>query len=689
MGKTRRKNEPQKNKIPPVKSPADLPSPSWLSTYGWLIPLLLALIVNANVLRNGFVWDDKGFFVDPSHRALNMDGPGLSPVVYYRPLIEWSYNLDQAIWDLNPFGAHLTVYIAHVLTTLLIYLNTASLLRLYRKEESIALLTASLFAVHPIHAEAVAWIAGRSDVFMALFMMTALYAYLRYRQQPSSWVMIPLFILGCLFGLLSKETAIPFLLIFPIFDFLFQRSGIIRWRGMKDPLAWMWGMALISFILYRLSNVEMPSAHRAAVTSTGNEIMAVFLALGYYLRLLFIPYPLNLFVSELPRGGIQALSYLALGMGGMAALLWIFLRWNRTLFAVGAVWFMSGIAAPLAVPLLKVAITPVAERYAYLASGGFLLLVSVGVFEGWRWVQSRVTTPMDARWMMGSLILITALFSSLTVERNSVWRDEVILWTDTIRKSPMAVLPHNNLGVVYKDQERFEDALREFQIALRIEPNYFQAHYNLGIIYEKRKQFDEAIQEYQTTLKLKPSYARAHNNLGAVYKDLGRLEEAETEFQAALKLQPDIPTTHYNRGTSLSEQGRLDEAIGEYQAAIRLDPTYQNAHYNLGLAYANQGRFQEAIVEFQTVVRLKPDDAAAHAVLGDIYKDQGQPKEAIDEYQAALKLDPNQAEIHYTLGVVYGRAGRLEEARQQYQQALQLKPDFPAARDALVTLPKK
>ncbi|MBI3609402.1 MAG: tetratricopeptide repeat protein [Nitrospirae bacterium] len=693
MSKTKRNKERQRETEPHRLQPAaPQQNPEGrASRYGWLFPLLLAVIVNANVLLNGFAWDDKKFFVDQSNPARKIDGPTISPDVYYRPLIERSYRFDQEIWGLNPFGAHLPVYLAHVLTTVFIYLNILALLRLYRKDESIVLLAASLFAVHPIHAEAVAWISGRNDVYMALFMMVALYAYLRYRQGIASRIMLPLFALGCVLSLLSKETAIPFLMIFPVLDVLFHRSGVIppmAGGGMKDPLIWIGGMALIAFILYRFSNVPMPSAHREGAASFGNEIMTLLIALGYYLKLLFIPYPLNLFVSELPKGDLQAAFYLALGIGGIAVLLWMLLRWSRTLFAVGAVWFVLGMAAPLVVPLAKVAVTPVAERYTYLASGGFLLLVSLGIFEGRRWIEARVAAPMNARWVVGGLLLIVGLFSCLTVERNGVWRDEVTLWKDTIRKSPKAVLPHNNLGVVYKDLGQSEPALREFQTAISLQANYFQAHYNLGIIYEKLGRIDEAIQEYQTTLKLRPDDGQAHNNLGIVYKDLGRLEEAEKEFQAAQRLQPDSPVAHYNRGTSLIEQRRSEEAIREFQTAVRLDPNYQNAHYNLGLAYADQGKIPEAIEEFQTVVRLKPDDAGAHAVLGDLYKDQGKLNEAIAEYQAALKLDPNPVEVHYSLGLVYGRAGKLEDAKKEYQQALQIKPDFIAARKALESIPR-
>ncbi|MBI3610566.1 MAG: tetratricopeptide repeat protein [Nitrospirae bacterium] len=667
MGKAKRTKGPQRDLNPGASGSTGQRTrgnaEARLFRFGWLLPLLLSLGVNATVLFNGFAWDDAVFFVeqpDPTVPSQKIDGPALKADAYFRPLIGWSYTLDRAIWGLNPFGFHLSIYLAHALTTLLVYLSVVTLLRLYHKEkaEGIALLTASLFAVHPIHAEAVAWISGRSDIFMTLFMMIALYAYLRYRQGATSRITLPLFAMGCVLSLFSKETAIPFLLIFPVLDVLFHRSEATRWRvrlrRMKDPLIWVWAVGLGSFILYRLAQVGMPPAPSGGTLSEGNGITTLFIALGYYLKLLFIPHPLNLFVPELPTGPAGAI-YGLIGLGGTLLLVWILIRRSRTPGAVGVVWFLLGMAAPAVVPYVRVSVTPVAERYAYLASGGFLLLVSLGGHELWRRAQARWDDRIEVRWAFIGAGVVVGLMSLLTVARNGVWRDEVLIWEDTVRKSPQAALPYYNLGNVYKRRGRPEEAARVYRAALTLKPGLASPHFNLGVVYEELGRLDEAIQEYQTGLKIDPNDALAHKKLANVLSRKGRTEDAEKEYQTALKLQPDSAVTHYNLGTGLIQQGRLEEAVREFRAAIRLDPDYQNAHYNLGLAYANQGKRMEAIEEFRTVVRLKPDDAAAHAVLGDLYKDQG----------------------------------KVAEAKYQYERALQLKPDFTAAREALSSLPKQ
>jgi tetratricopeptide (TPR) repeat protein len=582
--------------------------------WGWLLPLVLALGVNANVLFNGFVWDDAIFFVGQTDPALHGDAPAPLSQAYFRPLIEWSYELDRTIWGLNPFGFHLSVYLAHALTTGLFYLSLRRLVRLYRIEESTAVLAAALFAVHPIHAEAVAWVSGRNDVFMTLFILTALYAYLRDREGGSSWAMRLLFAVGCFLSLLSKETAIPFLLIFPVLDFLFHRAGIIRWRGMKDPMPWLWAVIFGVFILYRLSRMELPAVSPGGTAFGGNGITAPMVALGYYLKLLVIPYPLNLFVPELP-GGAEGAAVGLIGLAGTILLVWILIRSSRTIVAVGAVWFLLGIAAPLAVPLAGLSATPVAERYAYLASGGFLLLVSRGAVLLWRWVEARRADRIKVQWVFISAGVVVGLLSLLTVARNEVWRDEAVLWEDTTRKSPEAALPQYNLANVYRRRGRPAEAERRYQTALTLRPDSADVYVGLGGALFEQGRFEEAETAYREALKLSPDYVLAHEGLGNVLVKQRRLEDAVREYQTALRMDPAFIEARNNLGITDADLGRYDDAIREFQTALKLQPNHEGIYYNLGNVYLLEGRTQEAVQAFQQALRIKPDFPAARKAM--------------------------------------------------------------------------
>lgn len=619
MAKARRKKQPPRPIQPPEPPPEPEAAPDtqpsfpnrFIRRYGWLPPLLLALGVNAIVLTNGMVWDDQFIVGGQPHAVRETTSAAVAPGAYYRPLIEWSYQLDRWIWGAGPFGFHLTVYLAHVLTVLLYYFCLRLLLRLYQKEEAIALLAASLFAVHPIHIEAVAWIAGRNDVLMALFILTALYAYLR-NAFGTSWVItLPLFLSGCALSLLCKETALPFLLFFPGLDIFFHRAGIRRRKGILSPMTWALVPMLAGFAVYRSLQVGWPPVDATWASAPAFGLQSLLAALGYYFNLLLTAYPLNLFVSEPPAGSF----YIVAGASGLLVLLWIIVQWNRTLFAIGAVWFLLGIAAPLALFFVRVSATPVAERYAYLASGGFLFLVSLGAWEFGQWIRARAGPGIDLRWGAGGAALIIGLFSCMTVDRNAVWKDDIALWEDTVQKSPAAAVAYNNLGQAYNDGGRTDQVTEAYRTALKLKPDYAMTYNNMGSLLADQGRIEESFRAYEMALILDPDYPTAHYNLGRLFDDQGHPDQAALEYQTALHLVPGFAEAHNNLGSVHAEQGNLDKAVREFRIALQLKPGLVVAHYNLGNAYLRQDRMAEAAEAFQSALQIKPDFGPARQAL--------------------------------------------------------------------------
>ncbi|HUK57407.1 MAG TPA: tetratricopeptide repeat protein [Nitrospiria bacterium] len=683
MGKARRKKEAAENNSKEIRSAA-LPRTPRLPAYGWLIPLLLALLVNIGVLFNGYAWEDDTSVASFSDQKPRFDSPAVTSDPYFRPLIDWSRRLDYWMWGPAPFGFHFTVYLAHAMTVLLVYRLVNLLTQFYRKDSGIALITASLFAVHPIHVEAVAWINGRSDVFMALFMMLAFYAYLRYRQGAPTGITLPLFVLGCVMGLLTKETAIPFIMLFfPALYFLLPSSAVVHPRRMRDPFIWAWIAVLAGFIVFRLVHIELPAPSAEGGGSFLTKLITLLLAWGYYLKMMLLPHPLNLLTPAPTIGDAQGAIDLVIGTVGVVGLLWIIARRRRTLWAIGAVWWAAGLAAPLIVPLVKVSATPVAERYAYLASGGFLLMIAAGIVEGWSRVEEHRTGQRRLKWIIGFVGLLAGLFSLLTIHRNTVWQDAATLWEDTVRQSPIAALPHNNLGVIYSDRKRWNDAAREFQTAVQLKPDYFIAHYNLGDVYEQNHRWPDALRAYQTALTLRPDFVPVRFNLGNVRAALGQFPAATQEYQIFLAHQPNHALAHMNLGNVYAAQRHFDRAVQEYQTAIRLQPNFAQAYYNLGMAYSEQGRPEDAIDAQSKALKIQPDFVDAYLTLGNVYVTEKRLDDAMDAYSKALKLKPGDAEAHNDLGIVYLQQTRYEEASQQFKAAINLQPNHIGARNNL------
>jgi len=132
-------------------------------------------------------------------------------------------------------------------------------------------------------------------------------------------------------------------------------------------------------------------------------------------------------------------------------------------------------------------------------------------------------------------------------------------------------------------------------------------HFNRGLVYAEQGRLDEAIYEFQAALRINPSFfaaAGAHFGLGWAYLNQGHLDEAIREYKAALGINPNYVEAHFSLGAAYAQQGRMDETIREYQAALRINPDFAMAHLNLGLAYGQQGRWDEAVREAETALQL-------------------------------------------------------------------------------------
>ena len=235
---------------------------------------------------------------------------------------------------------------------------------------------------------------------------------------------------------------------------------------------------------------------------------------------------------------------------------------------------------------------------------------------------------------------------------------------------------HNNLGsMLSRRTGRIEEAIAQYEQALRINPDYAQAHCALGMALAQAGKPQEAIREYEYALQLEPDFADAHVSLGVALEKLGRLEDAIRHYEEALRIKSDDTEAHVNLGTALLTQGNARDAMAHYEEALRINPDSAEAHINLGNALLTQGNARDTMAHYEAALRLNPDSAKAHMSLGSALLVQGRVSEAIDRYEEALRLKPDSAEAHDNLGIALAQARRLPEAMKHWEEALKLKPD--------------
>ncbi|MCJ7736902.1 MAG: tetratricopeptide repeat protein, partial [Anaerolineae bacterium] len=214
--------------------------------------------------------------------------------------------------------------------------------------------------------------------------------------------------------------------------------------------------------------------------------------------------------------------------------------------------------------------------------------------------------------------------------------------------------------------------------------NDLEKHVSQGRQCLQEEKWRDAIRCFQAALRVDLEHAQAHLGLGIAYWHLGRTDEAIFEYRAVLRLHPRSAEAHFGLGVAYRQQGRLEDAIREYMVALRLNPVYAQAHYNLGVAFCQKDRWDEAISEFQAVLSITPDDADAHFGLGLAYKQLGHVDQAIREYQFSLRFNSEFSRAHYNLAVAYLEKGELSMAVREADRAREL--GYESARTLLAKL---
>ncbi|MCG6918094.1 MAG: tetratricopeptide repeat protein [Deltaproteobacteria bacterium] len=655
---------------------------------------LLTLTIYANSLNNEFTnWDDPGLILENiSIRSLSIENilniftpqAGQS----YQPVRVLSYAIDYYFWQLDPVGYHLENILLHVLAAVILYLLLANVLNHIRghnfrdSNRSFALFAALLFAAHPVNVEAVAWIAARKYVLLAVFYFLSFYLYVRSSVEAGHSILIYLLsVLTCILALLSSPFAVtlPGLLI--LYDYCRYRD-IFPWQNIKKRLIYYTPYILLSLtqfiiLVNVLSSGPDPTVKRHYLDNHFYTLLTMLRVLYDYIKNLLFPFWLNnRYVDYISLSFFEYKIIISFCVIIFIVLL-LFLQIKKgeklPLFCIGwffITWFPVSNIIPIS--------TTMADRYLYLPAVGLFFGFSLLVQK----VSARFFGKSSTAVMITAVVLILSL-SFLTIQRNKVWANSLSLWEDSLRKAPNSPIAHKNLADALDDQGRRDEAIDHYLEALRIKPDYAEAHNNFGLVLAAQGKYEQAINHYHQALSLKQGYSSAHNNLAIALLQMGKVEEAASHFRAAVRLKPDWAEAHSNLGNVLFTQGRFNEAGNQYMEALRIKPNQADIHHNLAVALSRQGKIEEAIEHYTEVVRLLPNSAVAHNDLGFALARRGNLEGAIKEYGKALEIRPDYAEAHNNMGVAFAGLGMLEKAIVHFSEAVRLKPNYGQARHNL------
>jgi tetratricopeptide (TPR) repeat protein len=591
--------------------------------------VLAAAAVFANTLWNGFVYDDRFQVLENPWlgsirnvpRAFSTNAWAFRDVAsnYYRPWMHVSYILTHEIAGLSPWAFHAVNIVLHAAITALVFAVVRRVLASAGSSPRPALAGASaaglLFATHPIHIEVVAWVACVPDLLLGLFAGVALLLHARPGRLAKAGAVAAFFA-----GLFAKETMVAVPPVLVAWDLAFERP-----RPRLGPWAWRYAPYVVAFALYgairlRAISVFTPIHRHPELGPLGVALNVVPL-FADYLRYLIAPIGLSAFhvlhpvASLLTARGIYALAATA-AFVGLAA--WAVRRDPPVFLAL----------AIIALPLLPVLYIPalgentLAERYLYLPSVGFVLLVGILVA---RLVARRAGALPVA---VGAMAVIAAVYAGLTVSRNRVWRDDYSLWTQTVMDSPDSAAAWSDLGAALAERGETGRAIEAYQTALRISPELVRSRNNLGVAYGDAGRADLAEEYLLSALRLDPGYTEAYVNLGNLYSRLGRLDDAVAQYRAAVDRKPRVVAYRISLGNALATRGDAAGADAQYRAALAADPGSADAHMAVGIAAAQEGRLDEAITHLESAARLAPGDDLIRRNLARAYRLKGDAKRA-------------------------------------------------------------
>jgi tetratricopeptide (TPR) repeat protein len=241
-------------------------------------------------------------------------------------------------------------------------------------------------------------------------------------------------------------------------------------------------------------------------------------------------------------------------------------------------------------------------------------------------------------------------------------------------------------GAAFSQRGYFDQAIREFSLALETDPDYAEAHYNLGTCYLKQGKSDEARRHLLRALELRHEYPDALNNLGMLAAQAGDAREAIRYFQQAVDQRPDYALGFYNLGNLYRREQRFSEAKQALERALTLAPDDPEVNYGAGMLYAQLNDTDRALKYWQQALHLRPDYPDALNNLGVLFLRQGRTAEALERFQKARRVAPDFDQPYLNLARLYMAQGEKSEAREILQQWLARHPDHAAARRMLKQL---
>jgi protein O-mannosyl-transferase len=581
----------------------------------WVVAALclVAFLAYAHTLSFDFVYDDDGqvlrnpwirdwsqvgnfFFADVwSFTSIQRGGSN-----YYRPFHMLAHAIGYAISGLKPWGFHLINILLHCFNTWMVVLIARRLTR----DKRIGIIGGLIFALHPVHAESVSWVAGVTDPLCAVFYFSALYVYLN--EDPSKSRKIALYGALLFFGaLLSKEMAFTLPLMALWWDICSRRK---YYWGRYAAMAASFGV----YTALRIHALNQFNVSKASVKLTfHDQVLSSVVLMGEYLAKAFVPFNINAFHVFHPTVSAGDIRFLAsaLMILGFIVSAWIFRKNGLVLFLIGFI--------PISlIPVLN--ITSIgenvfADRYLYIPSLASCLLIALLIKRAAqvRIPKLEIAEKKAIYGMSGGICLV---FAFLLYVNSSIWSNNILLYTETLKHSPDSAIMSASLAWSYFKEDKIPEA--EYWLHrsednwknsfLKSEALYTSAYVGLSSVYLRQGKYAEALEYLHKAYALAPRDTKVLLNYATVLIYMKNYDEARKIVEETISINPRNEIPYNNLAYIFLQQNEPDKAIASALKALDIFPKYGDAYLNLARGYVAKGLIPQAREAYAAAGQINP-----------------------------------------------------------------------------------
>ncbi|KAM3966715.1 LOW QUALITY PROTEIN: protein O-mannosyl-transferase Tmtc4 [Aphomia sociella] len=635
----------------------------------------------------------------------------------YRPLTVLSFRIQYYLngQELSAVQFKIVNLICHTICCVLVWQSFESMMttlsiHIKYRQINIAYLASILFAVHPIHVEAICGIVGRADIMAAV---TFFLSFILYNKAINSlhFTYVYLFTAILLAGIsmLFKETGVTvlgFCLCFELLTKMRLKRGTkekwdyeMRYKNVRSIIRiviTITSIFLLLFARWSVMGARPQFKHTDNPTAFSNDIFTKVVTYSYiyFLNSLLFIWPqwlcydwsmgcIPLINNVLDYRIILIIFMYVYGVLILVATLYIqnkesFKRALMTATALTVVPFLP--ATNILYPVGFV----IAERILYISSAGYCLLLTLGLNKI---ILGRKAKKKTVLIFFTTLIVVYMLRSW---QRSFDWRNEYQLFVSGLSVCPLNAKIHYNVAKVADAVNQTDWAVSEYKEAIRLYPEYYQALNNLANLLKNQKQYAEAEFHLKAAIKYKQDFPAAWMNLGIVLANTNRYTESESAYKNALKYRKHYPDCYYNLGNLYLSMNKVQNAIENWTRAIHLNSKHALAWINLLALLDNTGNLERAKEFIPEALQELPEAPAVIFAIANIYGKMERYTEAEECFLKAIKLFGGRVQaIHYAnLGVLYHRWKKYNLAEEMYKKALTINPTFTSAHKNMKSLQK-